>query len=178
MSDSILARTFPLGRRQLDLIRVTFQKEHFPWPKYFIAACFLPGPAGRLEAMLWTPRPRIPTRRRRLPSASAIRRHDAQQSSISSCESASSARRFRFFDLIFAARDRAKASTTKAAVSKTTCAQASIFSPQNFPAGRFCSQDSVSVRGLGLRVGCEDERVSDLIGLGTSGEFRSLSYLA
>jgi len=127
---------------------------------------FLKGPAGRLEAILWTPfrsgrghhLRRVCTRIR----CSAVRWHNKVVYQVAKSPNALG---YLCCDSIFAGR-LARANTIGAGESRTTCEQRSIFFPEIFVRATIGGGLQFWLPVAGLRAGCEDARVSQLIGLG------------
>jgi hypothetical protein len=92
----------------------------------FHRSLFLQGPAGRLEAMLWTPASANP-------DLAAIVCHPhplfggTMHNKVVERRKRCTGAEFLSCDLTFAAPARARANTTKGAANETTCAQVLIF---------------------------------------------------
>jgi hypothetical protein len=114
----------------------------------FHRSLFLPGPAGRLEAMLWTVASANPDF-----VALVCHPHPLFGGTMHNkvvFQAAKALHRRGIPVLRFNFRAKVKASTTKAAANETMFARASIFFPPNFPDARFCWRVSVSVHGSDL----------------------------
>ena len=145
----------------------------------------LSGPAGRIEAILWSTsrgkrRRAAPAGRRRLPPASAVWRDDAQQSGLPDRENDSSiwaARRAIQFSRSGPERRNAR---QRASARKHDVLAVIDFLAAEYPGVPLLVAGFSFGSWVGLRAGCGDARVTELIGLGLPvGDLdsRSFSYL-